>query len=291
MTTVDVAAHLRTMRTQVPLVQCITNTVVQQFSANVLLAAGASPAMLDHEADAAQFARIADGILVNFGTATSHQLLAADAATAAAEQSGTPWVLDPVSYGGVEHRTVHIRRLAHSGPTCIRGNASEIAALAGAGAGGRGIESTDEVDAVLDHAVRLAEVTGAIVAVSGARDAIVTTDPDAPGRARIARVGGGSALMPLTVGTGCSLAALTAAYLGTTRTPASEARHDRFAAVVAAHAHFAATGERAARTAEGPGSFAVAFLDALHAVAEDDLTAVDVTVDDVTVDPVERTRR
>jgi len=291
MTTVDVAAHLRTMRTQVPLVQCITNTVVQQFSANVLLAAGASPAMLDHEADAAQFARIADGILVNFGTATSHQLLAADAATAAAEQSGTPWVLDPVSYGGVEHRTVHIRRLAHSGPTCIRGNASEIAALAGAGAGGRGIESTDEVDAVLDHAVRLAEVTGAIVAVSGARDAIVTTDPDAPGRARIARVGGGSALMPLTVGTGCSLAALTAAYLGTRRTPAAEARHDRFAAVVAAHAHFAATGERAARTAEGPGSFAVAFLDALHAVAEDDLTAVDVTVDDVTVDPVERTRR
>lgn len=291
MTTVDVAAHLRTMRTQVPLVQCITNTVVQQFSANVLLAAGASPAMLDHEADAAQFARIADGILVNFGTATSHQLLAADAATAAAEQSGTPWVLDPVSYGGVEHRTVHIRRLAHSGPTCIRGNASEIAALAGAGAGGRGIESTDEVDAVLDHAVRLAEVTGAIVAVSGARDAIVTTDPDAPGRASIARVGGGSALMPLTVGTGCSLAALTAAYLGTRRTPAAEARHDRFAAVVAAHAHFAATGERAARTAEGPGSFAVAFLDALHAVAEDDLTAVDVTVDDVTVDPVERTRR
>src|SRR5699024_5522771 len=203
------------------------------------------------------------GILVNFGTATSHQLLAADAATAAAEQSGTPWVLDPVSYGGVEHRTVHIRRLAHSGPTCIRGNASEIAALAGAGAGGRGIESTDEVDAVLDHAVRLAEVTGAIVAVSGARDAIVTTDPDAPGRARIARVGGGSALMPLTVGTGCSLAALTAAYLGTRQTPAAEApaagaaptdpsapapadpsatRHDRFAAVVAAHAHFAATG-------------------------------------------------
>ncbi len=276
MTTVDVAAHLRTMRAQVPLVQCITNTVVQQFSANVLLAAGASPAMLDHEADAAQFARIADGILVNFGTATSHQLLAADAATAAAAESSTPWVLDPVSYGGVAHRTVHIRRLADSGPTCIRGNASEIAALAGAGAGGRGIESTDEVDAILDHAARLALDTGAIIAASGPRDAILGADADDPDRLVLARVADGSHLMPLVVGTGCSLAALTAGYLG-----AAPSVEDRFAAVVTAHAHFAAAGTLAARTADAPGSFAVAFLDALHTVSEDDLTAVDVTVETV----------
>lgn len=282
MTTVDVAAHLTTMRAQVPLVQCITNTVVQQFSANVLLAAGASPAMLDHEADAAQFARIANGILVNFGTATSHQLLAADAATAAAAESDTPWVLDPVSFGGVDHRTVHIRRLAHSGPTCIRGNASEIAGLAGAGAGGRGIESTDGVDAILDHAGRLAIDTGAIIAASGPRDAIIGTDPEDPGRLLLARVAGGSPLMPLVVGTGCSLAALTAAYLGAV--PADQGpdlARSRFAAVVTAHVHFAAAGAVAARTAEAPGSFAVAFLDALHTVSEDDLTAVDVTVETV----------
>lgn len=283
MTTVDVAAHLRTMRAQVPLVQCITNTVVQQFSANVLLAAGASPAMLDHEADAAQFARIANGILVNFGTATSHQLLAADAATAAAAEADTPWVLDPVSYGGVDHRTVHIRRLAHSRPTCIRGNASEIAALTGAGAGGRGIESTDEVDAILDHAGRLATDTGAIIAASGPRDAILDAHPDDPDRLLLARVAGGSHLMPLVVGTGCSLAALTAAYLGAV--PAEQVQ-DRFAAVVTAHVHFAAAGAVAARTASAPGSFAVAFLDALHTVSEDDLTAVDVTVE-----TVERTHR
>ena len=283
MTTVDVAAHLRTMRAQVPLVQCITNTVVQQFSANVLLAAGASPAMLDHEADAAQFARIANGILVNFGTATSHQLLAADAATAAAAETDTPWVLDPVSYGGVAHRTVHIRRLAWSDPTCIRGNASEIAALAGAGAGGRGIESTDEVDAILEHAGRLATGTGAIIAASGPRDAIIDTHPDDPDHLILARVAGGSPLMPLVVGTGCSLAALTAAYLGAV--PSENAR-DRFAAVVTAHVHFAAAGAVAARTAEAPGSFSVAFLDALHTVSEDDLTAVDVTVE-----TVERTHR
>ena len=272
MTTFDLSIPPQLLRERVPLVQCITNTVVQQFSANVLLAAGASPAMLDHEADAAQFARIADGVLVNLGTATSHQLLAADAATAAAAQAGTPWVLDPVSYGAVAFRTQHIARLARSGPACIRGNASEIAALAGHGAGGRGIESTDEVDAVLDAAVQLAQQTGAIVAVSGARDAIVHLDPD-QGRVRIARVGDGSPLMPLVVGTGCSLGALTAAYLGA-------GGDDPFASVAAAHAHVAAAGAQAARVSQGPGSFAVAFVDALHAVTAQQIAAVDVTAHD-----------
>src|SRR5690625_1025070 len=75
-----------------PLIQCITNTVVQQFSANVLLAVGASPAMLDHEADAGQFAGIANGVLINFGTASNHQLLAADAAIDVAAAAGKPWV-------------------------------------------------------------------------------------------------------------------------------------------------------------------------------------------------------
>ncbi|HJG80442.1 MAG TPA: hydroxyethylthiazole kinase [Brevibacterium senegalense] len=271
MTTLDLTGPLQRLRAQVPLVQCITNTVVQQFSANVLLAAGASPAMLDHEADAAQFARIANGILVNLGTATSHQLLAADAATTAVSGMRTPWVLDPVSYGGVDFRSQHIARLARSGPACIRGNASEIAALAGQGAGGRGIESTDEVDAVLDAAGVLARRSGSVVAVSGPIDAIVAVDPDDAQHVRIARVGGGSPLMPLVVGTGCSLGALTAAYLGASP-------DDPFAAVAAAHAHFAAAGEDAGRDSAGPGSFAVAFVDALHAVTADRIAAVDMTV-------------
>src|SRR5699024_2766440 len=95
-----------------PLIQCITNTVVQQFSANVLLAVGASPAMLDHEADAGQFAGIANGVLINFGTASNHQLLAADAAIDVAAAAGKPWVLDPVSVGAVDFRTSRIRRAA-----------------------------------------------------------------------------------------------------------------------------------------------------------------------------------
>ena len=86
------------LRASNPLIQCITNTVVQQFSANVLLAIGASPAMLDHEADAGQFAGIASGILVNFGTASNHQLLAADAAIGASYFAGDDPIAGPCDF-------------------------------------------------------------------------------------------------------------------------------------------------------------------------------------------------
>lgn len=277
----QIAHAVERVRETAPLVQCITNTVVQQVTANALLACGASPAMLDHEADAAQFARIANGILVNFGTATSHQLLAADAAIAEANALGTPWVLDPVSVGGVDYRTTRIRAAAAQRPTAVRGNASEIAALAGHGAGGRGVDATDEVDAVLPAAVELSRalasgtgVPGSVIAVSGPVDAIVRTR--AEGGADVVRVGGGSDLMPLVIGTGCSLGAVAAAYLGAAdRTDPDAALW----AVAAAHAHFAAAGARAAESAQGPGSFAVAFVDALHALAPEEIAAVPVTAE------------
>src|SRR5699024_962992 len=135
---------------------------------------GAAPAMIDHEADAGQFAALADAVVINLGTASSHQFLAADAAIQTATATATPWVLDPVSVGVTDYRTGRIQQAARQNPTVIRGNASEIAVLAGRGAGGRGVDSTDAVDAVLPAAVQLSVTTGAIVAVSGAIDAIVT---------------------------------------------------------------------------------------------------------------------
>ncbi|WP_209323538.1 hydroxyethylthiazole kinase [Brevibacterium renqingii] len=284
-----------------PLIQCITNTVVQQFSANVLLAVGASPAMLDHEADAGQFAGIADGVLINFGTASNHQLLAADAAIDVAAAAGKPWVLDPVSVGAVDFRTSRIRRAAADRPTAIRGNASEIAALAGVGLGGRGVDSTDEVDAVLPAAAQLARTTGAIVAVSGPSDAVVA---HIDGTDHVAHIDGGHDFMPLVIGTGCSLGAVAVAYLATadsstagpdsaatvSATAAGDPAIDsaaalaRFEAVVAAHAHFAVAGELAAAGAHGPGSYSVSFLDALHAVTGDQLAQARVSHGTLTAD-------
>ena len=286
------ALHAR-LRAAAPLIQNITNTVVQQFSANVLLAVGASPAMLDHEADAAQFARLADAILINFGTATNQQLLAADAAIRVANQQHKPWVLDPVSMGVIDFRSERIRQAAESHPTVIRANASEVAALAGQGQGGRGVDATDEVDAVLVAAMALAQTTGAVVAVSGARDAIVEVSGST---VRLARVGGGHAFMPRVVGTGCSLGSLTAAYLAAAQAPSrGRAPHSPdtatspatpsarpagpFEAAIAAHAHFKLAGEAAGKAATGPGSFAVAFIDALDALTSEEMGAADVHIE------------
>ncbi|WP_231442287.1 hydroxyethylthiazole kinase [Brevibacterium zhoupengii] len=267
------------LRASNPLIQCITNTVVQQFSANVLLAIGAAPAMLDHDADAAQFTRIASGLLVNFGTATNQQFLAADAAIDAANEDSKPWVLDPVSIGAVDFRTTRIRRAANSSPTAIRGNASEIAALAGVGLGGRGVDSTDEVDAVIPGAVELARSTGSIVAISGPKDAIVA---HIDGVDHVARLDGGHSYMPLVIGTGCSLGAVTAAYLVGATTASA-----RFEAVVAAHAHFKVAGDAAATGANGPGSYSVNFLDALHTLTAEQLAGAQVEAGTIEAGAVE----
>ncbi|MBQ9917574.1 MAG: hydroxyethylthiazole kinase, partial [Microbacterium sp.] len=92
---------LADLRGTPPLVQCITNAVVTNFTANALLALGASPAMCDIPGEAGLFAGIAGGVLVNLGTPTAEQRDAAREAVAA----GTPWVLDPVAVGALPVRT------------------------------------------------------------------------------------------------------------------------------------------------------------------------------------------
>lgn len=251
---------LELLAERAPLVQCITNTVVQQVTANVLLAAGAAPAMVDHPEEAPVFAGMASGLLINIGTISPSQAEAMRAAARAADAAGTPWVLDPVAIGALPVRTPLAHELAALRPRAIRGNASEIAALAGAGAGGRGVDATEEVEAVLEAARELAARTGAVVAVSGRRDAIVSAD-------RTTLLTSGHEMMPRVIGTGCSLGAVVAAVLGAARdAEPAVSDHD---AVLAAHALLGAAGMLAGRSSLGPGTFAVAWLDAIDRLAPD----------------------
>jgi hydroxyethylthiazole kinase len=136
-------------------------------------------------------------------------------------------------------------------------------ALAGAGAGGRGVDSTAGADDAAKAAAELAGRTGGVVAVSGVADLL--TDGT-----RTVRVGGGSVLLTRTTGAGCALGALVAAYLAVTGDPLTGA--------VAAHAHVALAAERAEETSAGPGTFAAAWLDALDAVDGDTLAGADVRI-------------
>ena len=241
------------VRTTTPLVQCLTNAVVMQFTANALLAIGASPAMVDTPAESFDFAGVADGVLINAGTPSAEQYAGMNRAIDGANAAGTPWVLDPVGVGGLAERSAFLRHSVDKHPAAIRGNASEIVALAGLGAGGRGVDATDEVADALEAAQVLARRTGGVVAVTGPEDLIVS-------EGRVSWLESGDPMLQLVIGTGCALGALTAAYLGATR-DTDISPHD---AVIAAHAHLGAAGHIAATRATAPGSFAVALLDALH---------------------------
>lgn len=255
----DSAALLAQMRATRPLVQVITNFVSMDMAANVLLALGAAPAMVHAPEETPDFVRKAAALVINTGTLSAASAQAMDVATAAARTHGVPWVLDPVGAGGSAFRDATIANLLRRRPQVIRGNASEIMAVAriagltqAAGAP-RGPESTHATDEVAELAQRLARHALCTVAATGAVDFI--TD----GRRNL-RLANGSPLMTRVTALGCGLTGFIGAMLGT--------GENAFAATQAALATYAIAGDIAAEQADAPGSFRVAFIDALYRLDE-----------------------
>ena len=253
------SAHLAQLRARRPLVQLITNFVSMDVAANVLLALGAAPAMVHAPEETPDFVRKAAALVINTGTLSAPSAQAMDVATAAARTHGVPWVLDPVGAGGTPFRDQTIASLLRRRPQVIRGNASEIMAVArlvgltqAAGAP-RGPESIHHTDEVAELAQRLARHALCTVAATGAIDFI--TD----GRQSI-RLANGSPLMTRVTALGCGLTGFIGAMLGTGA--------DAFAATSAALATYAIAGDIAAEQVDAPGSFRVAFIDALYRLDE-----------------------
>ncbi|MCL2297146.1 MAG: hydroxyethylthiazole kinase [Proteobacteria bacterium] len=248
------------VRTATPLVFCMTNDVVTNWTANVLLAAGASPAMLSDPSESEALAAVASALSINVGTLHVAQAEAMKKAVASAQRAGKPWVLDPVAVGLLPLRTELCRDLLRESPTVIRGNPSEILVLAGEASQGRGADSTQSSDEALAAAKHLALGAKTIVAVTGASDYI--TDGE-----RTLRIDNGHPLLQRVTGTGCALSALVAAYVSTALN-----RSEALDAAASACAVFSIAGEEAAQKAldrnEGSGSFAVYLLDALTTLDE-----------------------
>lgn len=250
---------LARLRERRPLVQNVTNYVAMDSSANLLLAIGASPAMVHAEDEVEEFVGIADALVVNIGTLSAGWVVGMEKAARAAGAAGKPWVLDPVGCGATRYRTEWSRRLLELHPTVVRGNASEIMALAGAaGAVTRGVDSTASAEAALEGAAALARSSGAVVAVTGAVDYVLD------GRRRLA-IANGHALMPSVTALGCALSAIVAGLL--------VVESDPVLASAEALGLFGLAGEVAARGAEGPGTFRARLADALHGLDEASVVA------------------
>ncbi len=231
-----VAAALARLRERRPRVHCITNSAAVNFTANVLLAAGAVPSMTVNPEEVPDFVASADALLVNLGTLDRLREAAIDAATEVAADTGKPWVLDPVFVERSPIRLDLARRLAEADPAVIRLNRPELAAMTG-------MEGDDPV------AEAYALSTLSTVARTG--DVDFVTDG-----ARSVRVSGGHPLMALVTATGCATGALTAGFLAV--------EPDAVVAAAACLAFVAAAAERAGAAAAGPGSFSPLFIDALN---------------------------
>ncbi len=240
---------LARIRTAAPRVHRITNYVVMNNTANALLAVGASPAMVHALEEVEEFVSISSALVVNIGTLSPAWVSAMERAAVRASERGIPWLLDPVGAGATTYRTETARALLALRPTVLRGNASEILAVAGELGGTRGVDSTAGSDAALEAATLLAQRHGTTVVITGAVD--IATDG-----ARVVRCGNGHPLMTRVTGLGCSLSAITGACLAV--------ESDALQAAASALVIAGVTGELAAARAAGPGSLQVEMLDALH---------------------------
>src|ERR671930_1922484 len=132
-------ADLRAIREGKPLVHQITNYVVMNETANATLAIGALPVMAHAPQEVEEMASAASALVLNIGTLSDEWVEAMIAAGRAANAAGVPVVLDPVGAGATAYRTDASRRLLDVLEIAVlRGNAAEIATLAGQDAEIRG---------------------------------------------------------------------------------------------------------------------------------------------------------
>jgi hydroxyethylthiazole kinase len=253
----DLKGLLTRIRKEKPLVHNITNYVVMNFTANTLLAMGASPVMAHAPNEVEEMVSLARALVINIGTLSDPWIEAMLLAGKKANSKGLPIVFDPVGSGATSLRTGTTRRIVQDLKLAIiRGNASEILSIGSSGTVTKGVDSLHDVDQVAEMAKATARQAGSVVAVTGAVDLI--TDGS-----RVIRCRNGHALMGRVTGTGCAATATIAAFAAVTP--------DAIDAAAAGLAFFGLAGEMAAATAQSPGLFMIALIDALYNMTPEEL--------------------
>jgi len=249
--TISAGTALRALREQKPLVHQITNYVVMNETANATLALGALPVMAHAMEEVEEMASVAGAVVINIGTLSQPWIDAMLLAGKAANAAGVPVVLDPVGAGATNLRTETSKRILDEVEVAVvRGNAAEIATLAGREAEIRGVESIASADSGGELAREAARALGTVVAVTGPVDHVSDGE-------RLVSVGNGHELLGTVTGTGCMSTAVTGCFLAVRSDAPLEAAAEALVS-------FGVAGEDAAVGANGPGTFHVALYDALY---------------------------
>jgi len=240
------------IRKAAPLVHNITNYVVMNTTANALLAIGASPIMAHAKQEVEDIVSISSSLVINMGTLSEKWKESILLASKKAKDTQTPIVFDPVGVGASPYRTETAKAIIHNAvPDIIRGNASEIMALAQVTNSTKGVDSTITASDAIQGAILLSKSLKNTVVISGALDYIVTGD-------KMSSISNGSTLMSKVTGMGCTATSIIGACMAVEK--------DMHTAATAAMAIMGIAGELTAKVSSGPGSFQMNFLDSLYGI-------------------------
>jgi hydroxyethylthiazole kinase len=255
----DLRSLLAKLRIEKPLIHNITNYVVMNFTANTLLAMGASPVMAHAVNEVEEMVSLARALVINIGTLSDPWIDAMLKAGKMAEKLGVPIILDPVGSGATTLRTGTFKRLTSEiRPVIVRGNASEILSIASAGITTRGVDTVHDVEQASDVGRKMAEQLECVVAITGPVDLI--TDGQ-----RVIRCNNGDTMLGKITGTGCAATATIGAFAAVTKDPLQAAS--------AGLAYFGLAGEIGASRSKSPGTFMAALIDALYEITPDEFAA------------------
>lgn len=231
-----------------PVILNLTNYVTQDFMANILLALGCAPIMSESTAELAELIALANAVSINIGTFDESFHERAIMAAKLSRHYNKPLVLDPVGAGASHSRTSIAREIANYADI-IRGNASEIIALADSTSFSNGVESQHQTQDAVISAKHLASKFKNVIVVSGAVDLVVANANNYESNC-------GHILMTKITGVGCSLSALIAAF--------ASAEPDYAVASYLALLYYTLCAEQAGMTSFAPASFRTTFIDSIY---------------------------
>jgi len=256
---IDSAGMLERLREQKPLVHHITNWVTIYDCANVTRTIGALPVMAHAPEEVEQMTGLSGALVLNIGTLTPSLVEAMKLSAKTANSKGIPVVLDAVGVGATDLRTKKALELLDAAHIdVIKGNAGEIATLAGAKAEVKGVESIGHEGDPVEIAKKLATDRKATVVITGKQD--IVTDGS-----KTYKIDNGDKMMGRVVGTGCMAASVIGSFAAIEK--------DYAKAAAAALSCYGIAGEAASENSSGPGSFKERFFDELYNLNSEKVSA------------------
>ena len=248
-----------------PLIHNITNYVTMDFSANALLALGASPVMAHAKEEVEEMTAASAALVLNIGTLSPYWVEGMEVALQSAQKKGIPVVFDPVGCGATRYRTETSKKFLNQGLTVIKGNASEIVSLCKKEdeekiktKGVDNVLESEWVESQIPKLQALAYKKKVILAITGPQDYVLNEK-------HIFVVKNGHSMMSKVTGMGCVLSSFVASFCSI--------NPDSLFATLNALTFFGIVGEIAAKKTHALASFKMEFLNAVKNISDQDIVS------------------